>query len=36
LKMLFINVRKYNAALLDACSDSRLGLKVAVWTAHAL
>ena len=26
--MLFINVRKYNAALLDACSSSRLGLKV--------
>ena len=26
--MLFINVRKYNAALLDACSNSRLGLKV--------
>lgn len=25
--MLFINVRKYNAALLDACSTSRLGLK---------
>lgn len=28
--MLFINVRKYNAALLDACSTSPLGLKV-VW-----
>jgi hypothetical protein len=26
--MLFINVRKYNAALLDACSTSKLGLKV--------
>jgi hypothetical protein len=29
--MLFINVRKYNAALLDACSTSPLGLKVVVW-----
>jgi hypothetical protein len=26
--MLFINVRKYNSALLDACSTSHLGLKV--------
>jgi hypothetical protein len=32
--MLFINVRKYNSALLDACSTSRLGLQVDVTSSQ--